>query len=74
MIKDLFKKNEIILRDNYIHIKYYSNIIDISDNKIEVTLDQKVLLIKGKMLIVCALNEYEIVIKGVIKSIEFINE
>ena len=74
MIKELFKKYEIIIRNNYMHIKYYSKIIDIDTSKIEIYLDNNILLIKGSSLIVCALNEYEIVIKGIIKSIEFINE
>ena len=74
MIKDIFKKYEIILKANYMHIKYYSKIIDIDTSKIEVVLDERVLLIKGLKLIVCAMNEYEIIIKGSIKSIEFIDE
>ena len=74
MIKDIFNKYEIILKNNYMHIKYYSKIIDIYNNKIVLILDKYNLLIKGSSLIVSALNEYEIVIKGDIKSIEFINE
>ena len=74
MIKELFKKYELIIKDNYMHIKYYSNILDINSSKIEVLIEKRTLLIKGSSLIVSALNEYEIVIKGNIKSIEFINE
>lgn len=74
MIKDLFKKYEIILKEEFIHIKYYSKIIDINNSKIEVIIENKRLLIKGSSLIVKALSEYEIIINGNIKSIEFINE
>ena len=75
MIKELFKnKYELIIKNNYMHIKYYSKLLDISNSKVEVIIDKTSLLIKGSSLIVCALSEYEIVIKGNIKSIEFINE
>ena len=75
MIKDILKnKYELIIKNNYMHIKFYSKIIDINSTKVEVIIDKTHLLIKGSSLIVCALSEYEIVIKGNIKSIEFINE
>ena len=48
MIKDIFKnKYEIILRDNYMHIKYYSSIIDINYNLIRIGLDSNILIING---------------------------
>jgi len=75
MIKDIFKnKYEIIIKEKCIHIKYYTKVIDINTNKIELYLDNRILKIKGNSLIVCAMNEYEIVIKGIIKCIEFNNE
>ena len=74
MIKSIFNKYEIIIREKLIHLKYYSKIIDIDSSKIEIVLNNNILLIKGSSLIVSALSEYEIVIKGVIKSIEFTNE
>ena len=74
MIKDIINKYEIIIKRDYLHIKYYSKIIDIDSSKIEIILDKYKVLINGSSLIVCALNEYEIIIKGYIKSIEFNNE
>ena len=75
MINNIIKnKYEIILKSNYLHIKYYSRIGDIDCNKINVYLDKCNLLICGSSLIVCAMNEYEIVIKGNVTSIQFINE
>ena len=68
------KKYEIILRDYCVYIKYYKRIIDINSNLVKIALNSKILLIKGSNLMACALDEYEIVIKGNILSIEFINE
>ena len=74
MIKELFNKYEIIIKEGYLHIKYYSKVIDISSNRVELVLNEKSLLINGSSLIVSALSEYEIIIRGMIKSIEFNNE
>jgi len=65
---------EIIINRNYIHIKNYNRIIDICDNRIKLVLNNNIVLINGNCLIVCAIDEYEIVIKGYITSIEYINE
>ena len=67
-------KYEIILRDYCVYIKYYKRIIDINSNLVKIAFNSKILLIKGSNLMACALDEYEIVIKGNILSIEFINE
>ena len=74
MIKDIFNKYEIIIKEDYLHIKHYSKIIDIDSSKIEIVLDKYKVYINGSSLIVSALNEYEIIIRGMIKSIEFNNE
>ena len=68
------KKYEIILRDYCVYIKYYKRIIDINSNLVKIAFNSKIILIKGSNLMACALDEYEIVIKGNILSIEFINE
>ena len=70
----MLNKYEIIIMGNCIHIKNYYKILDICDKKIEINLNNSTLLINGNNLIVCAMDEYEIVIKGYFKSIEFINE
>ena len=65
---------EINVKDNFIHIKNYINVIDINSNKIRIKVKNNTLLIYGCNLIATAMDEYEIVINGCIKSIEFINE
>ena len=74
MINVFKNKYEIIIRKCFLHIKHYNKIIDINSNKIKIEIDNNTLVISGASLIVCAMNEYELVIKGCIKSIEFINE
>ena len=75
MIKNIIKnKYEIILKDKYIHLKYYNKVLDINENKIKILLEDNTIVINGSNLYVCALDEYELVIKGNVKSIEFINE
>ena len=76
MIKDIIKnKYEIILRENFVHIKQYSTIIDIDNNLIKIRIDNNTdIAISGNHIIICAMDEYEIVIKGQVKSIDYINE
>lgn len=71
MIKNCY---EIIIKPCFIHIKYYKKIIDIDSNKIIINTCDNSINITGTNLIISAMDEYEIVIKGIIKSIEFINE
>lgn len=68
------KNYELIIKDNYLDIKYYSKIIDINSLKIEILLDSKKIIINGNNLIIRCMDEYEIVIKGIISSIQFIDE
>ena len=68
----MINKYEIIIRDKYINIKNYKRVIDINDNKIEIILDKNKINISGSNLIVCGMDEYEILIRGNIKGIDFI--
>ena len=72
MIKNIIKNNdyEIIIKNSFIHIKNYINILDISNTKISILLNQNKLIINGSSLLITALDQYELIIKGNIKGIE----
>ena len=74
MIDLLNNKYEIIVRDCFVYVKYYKKIVDINSSVIKISFNNKNIIVHGNGLIVCALDEYEIVIKGIISSIEFTNE
>ncbi len=75
MINKILKNNfEINLKNNILDIKNYIKIIDISNYKIEVLLDKKRLIVNGKELLIKCMDEYEIVIKGDVISIQFKDE
>lgn len=73
MIKNILNNKiyEICVKDNFFHLKNYVNIIDIYPNSISILLLDKKLNISGSNLIISAMDEYEILIKGNIKNIEF---
>ena len=70
MINNIIKnKNyEININLNYIHIE------DISFNNIKILLNNKIINIKGEKLLITKLDENEMLIKGVFKGIDFIDE
>ena len=72
MIKNIIKNNdyEILIKNSFIHIKNYINIVDISNTKISILLNQNKLIINGSSLLITALDQYELIIKGNIKGIE----
>ena len=72
MIKDIIRNNmyELIIKKNYLHIKNYKSIVEIYQNKIIIILHDSKLTVLGIDLIVSALDEYEMIIKGIIKGIE----
>lgn len=76
MINNIIKnKNyEINIKLNYIHIINYIKIEDISFNNIKILLDNKIINIKGEKLLITKLDENEMLIKGLFKGIDFINE
>ena len=76
MIKNIIKNDdyEINIKNNFLHIKNYINVIDISSNRISVLIKNNKLIINGSSLIISCLDEYELLIKGYIRSIDFINE
>ena len=68
----MINKYKIIIKDNYINIMNYKKIIDIDHNRIEIFLDKARVIISGNNLLVTGIDEYEMVIKGIIKGIDFI--
>ena len=73
MINNILKNDlyELIIKDNFIHLKNYKSIIDIYPDNINILVKNNKIVIKGSNLIICALDEYEILIKGTIRSITF---
>ena len=76
MIKNIIKNDnyEINIKNNYLHIKNYISVVDISSNRISVLIKNNKIVINGSSLIIGCLDEYELLIKGYIRSIEFISE
>ena len=75
MIKNLISKDyELIIKNDCIDIKNYLKINEISNNKIEVLLLNKKIIINGIKLIINCMDEYEIVIKSEYSSIQLIDE
>ena len=58
------KNYEIILKENYIDILNFSEIIDFSMNKISVRCDNKIINIEGKNLIISKMLDDELFISG----------
>jgi hypothetical protein len=65
---------EIIIRKGYIYIKNYSDIKNISSSNISIMFNQIILDINGKNLMITKLDKYDLLIKGIVKRIEFIHE
>ena len=75
MIRNIINNSfGIKIRKNCIHIIHFKNIIDISSKRIDILLDNCRLVIKGSCLIIKAMDEYEVLINGIIEGIDFINE
>ena len=73
MIDKIIKNNlyELNIKENYIHLKNYINIIDIYPNRITILVKNNKIIIEGEDLIICCLDEYELLIRGTIKEISF---
>lgn len=62
----------IYLKNNYLNIKYYENILYLQNDKIEIKMSQSIVSITGKNLEIRYYSEQEIVVCGKIESIRFI--
>ena len=73
MINKILKNDlyEICIKDNFFHLINYLNIIDINSNNINILLKDKKICINGSELMISAMDEYEIIIKGKINSVQF---
>lgn len=57
--------------NNCLHVYYYEELITLKDNLIELKLKEFNLIIEGESLIVSAMDNHEILIKGKINSLRF---
>ena len=67
-------KYEINISNQYIHIKYYKEILNISSNQIAIKTNELIIKITGENLIINKLDEYEISIIGKPLNIQLIYE
>lgn len=58
--------------NNCLHVYYYLSLTHISDTLIELKLKEFSLVIEGKELVVNAMDNHEILIKGIINDVRFI--
>lgn len=57
--------------NNCLHVYYYEELIALTDNLIELKLKEFNLIIEGEGLIVSAMDNHEILIKGKINLLRF---
>lgn len=57
--------------NNCLHVYYYEELITLTDNLIELKLKEFNLVIEGEGLIVSAMDNHEILIKGKINLLRF---
>ena len=62
---------EVIIKSKYIHILNYISIKDISNNKIEILVKSKLIIINGSSLLIRKMDDSELLIVGTIKGIQF---
>lgn len=58
--------------NNCLHVYYYLELIALSDKVIELKLKEFNLIIEGEDLIISAMDNHEILVKGMISSLRFI--
>ncbi len=69
IFKDSDSKIEITRKK--IYIQNYIDIAEFSDNKVKVSTNKEIILIKGRNLIISKLIKNELLISGDFKAIEF---
>lgn len=60
----------ISLSDSFIHVINYKSIISLNNNRIELMLNNKILIITGEDFIIEKMEKSEMTIKGKITNIE----
>jgi len=58
------REYKIIIKENYVNIINYDEIIDFSLNKVSVKYKNKIIIIEGKNLIISKMVENEVLIIG----------
>lgn len=61
---------KIIIKDNYLNIINYKEIIDFSSNQITIRTNSRIVKIKGDNLVVSKMQDNEVLITGIISTIE----
>ncbi len=57
--------------NNCLHVYYYETLLSLSSTLIELKLKEFTLTIEGNDLIVSAMDNHEILIKGIINNVRF---
>lgn len=65
---------EICIKENILHIINYIKILKLSNNRIEIELENKQINIDGNNLIICSLNKNELLIKGSVENLKISNK
>lgn len=60
----------ISLSDSFIHVINYKSIMSLNNNRIELMLNNKILIITGEDFIIEKMEKSEMIIKGKITNIE----
>lgn len=73
-MKKIFNEKDYLIDifDNNVYIKNYVLIKEISYNKIRIILVNNIIDLRGNNLIIAKLDEKELLIKGELKGIDFI--
>ena len=58
--------------NNCLHVYYYEELITLKDNLIELKLKEFKLVIEGINLLVSAMDNHEILVKGIINNVRFV--
>lgn len=63
------REYKIVIKENYINIINYDEIIDFSLNKVSIKYKNKLIVIEGKNLVITKMLEQEVLITGNIFNI-----
>ena len=75
-IRNFINDNEfrLTLFKDMVNVINYSKIISLEENYISIIANEKKILIKGNNLVLKKILDNELLIKGIINSIEVVNE
>ncbi|MCI8271767.1 MAG: hypothetical protein HFG16_05585 [Erysipelotrichaceae bacterium] len=61
----------ITIDNQQIMVEHYKDVIHVASDEIHLRMKDRILMIRGKKLQVCALSRYEILIEGKLESVMF---